>query len=122
MRVQNNRIRPEDLSARGTNTRVPENNKTHCSTSLKAVSWNECGRIRAASANTARQPMMPTDQSFELVAKTLPRTHSRARHNRSAGYCSNLLAWVKGHTREGGILWPGRAAKVSLDLTCSQSI
>src|SRR5258708_18461873 len=90
MRAQNNRIRPEDPRARGTKTRMPESNRRHWITSLKAVSRNECGRIRAASANTARQPMTPTDQSLEPMAKTLPRTHSRASNNRNAGYCSNL--------------------------------
>src|SRR5229473_3600371 len=72
MRVQNNRMRPEDRKARGTKTIVPKSNRRPWITSLKAVSRNECGRIRAASANTARQPMTPTDQSLEPMAKTLP--------------------------------------------------
>src|SRR5258708_27695553 len=90
MRVQNNRMRPEDRNARGTKTIVPKSNRRPWITSLKAVSRNECGRIRAASANTARQPLTPTDQSLEPMAQTLPPTHSRASNNRNAGYCSNL--------------------------------
>jgi hypothetical protein len=58
--------------------KMPESNRRHWITSLKAVSRNECGKISVASASAAKPPMMPTDQSFEPVIKTLPRTHFRA--------------------------------------------
>src|SRR3982074_3975770 len=111
MRVQNNRIRPEDRSARGTKTRMPKSKRRHWITSLKAVSRNECGRVRVASANTARQPMMPTDPSLGPLSKTLLRTHSRDRNNRmlvTLVTIGNLLE----HEGEGASPGPGWAAKI----------
>ena len=74
---QNSRARPRDRSAFGMNEATPDISSPTSRRSVRAVSWKERGRKRAARMNAANAAATAANHNLFRVFRDAPQGHSR---------------------------------------------